>query len=77
MYQLPVLVLVSSSLCTQKEEPLTYQWCGSEMVGLVIQVAWEMPSYTVPSARCSLPLPEKILPVQLDMASMLPWKSYC
>lgn len=72
-----MLVLVSSSSCTQKEEPLTHQQCGNEMVGLVVQVAWEMPSYRVPSARCSLPLLGKNLPVQLDMASMLAWKCYC
>lgn len=63
--------------CTLKEEPLAHQQCGNEMVGLVIQVAWEIRSYRVPSAKCSFLLPEKILPVQLDMTSMLAWKCYC
>lgn len=72
-----MLVLLSSSSCTQKEKPLTHQQSGNEMMGLVIQVAWEMPSYRVLSARCSLPLPEKILPVQLDMAPMLAWRCCC
>lgn len=72
-----MLVLLSSSSCTQKEKPLTHQQSGNEIMSLVIHVAWEMPSYKVLSTRCSLPLPEKILPVQLDMASMLAWRCCC
>jgi len=77
LYHLHVLALVSSSSCTQKERPLTHQQCSNETVRLVIQVAWEMPSCRVPSARCSLLLPEKILPAQPDMASILAWKGCC